>query len=297
MNKILKDEHAFELFGTPALARNVVADDATGRIYGQTISASRTIGAEKVTVELRFDDKCKNGHESFAITGRIYEIRKGRTVKEPAACGCIHEEIVRVFPELASLIKWHLVSTDGPMHYLANTLYLAGNLDHNGLTARQVSGSSHAVRFGDSPVTHKIQKTFWDFLRTRQGTGEFLPVAIAHGPDKSGYKFDPKWTFPGYGEKWHLCPFDSLIEAQEWAEAMRGKVEFLEVPTSWSKGKERELDAARRAARWPDATNEQLCLPRDELKALLVARLPGLLTEFKKAMLSCGFIWPKGITS
>ena len=37
----------------------------------------------------------------------------------------MHDSIRKVFPEVAHLIKWHLVSTDGPCNYLANTLYYA----------------------------------------------------------------------------------------------------------------------------------------------------------------------------
>jgi hypothetical protein len=36
------------------------------------------------------------------------------------------------FPELQQYFKWHLTSTDGPMHYIANTIYWAnqGNLEY-----------------------------------------------------------------------------------------------------------------------------------------------------------------------
>lgn len=99
------------------------------------------------------------------------------------SCGCIHETIAAAFPELAPFIKWHLVSTDGPMHYVANTVYLAGA---------------------------------------------------------------------------------------------------------------RELDAARSAAIWPDATDAELC--SDNLKNLLAARLPALMNEFKRDMLTLGFNWPERAT-
>jgi hypothetical protein len=80
----------------------------------------------KMTVSLRFDDECKNGHDSFGITADI-----GRS-DNPVACGCLHSEIRAHFPELAKYIKWHLTSTDGPLHYFANTIYWAeeGNLDY-----------------------------------------------------------------------------------------------------------------------------------------------------------------------
>ena len=75
-----------------------------------------------IKAEIRLDDECKNGHDSFSITGEIY-IPKRRDCE---ACGCLHDEIAEKFPELAPFIRWHLTSTDGPMHYLANAMYHAG---------------------------------------------------------------------------------------------------------------------------------------------------------------------------
>lgn len=37
--------------------------------------------------------------------------------------GAMHAEVARRFPTLAPYIKWHLVSTDGPLHYIANGKY------------------------------------------------------------------------------------------------------------------------------------------------------------------------------
>jgi hypothetical protein len=146
MNQIIKQELAIGLFGISARAFGVVADDATGRIYNQCIGASKQYmeGEEtyRITVDLRFDDNCKNGHETFSITGSIDQL-KGRTYKEHS-CGCIHDEIAKHFPALAHLIKWHLVSTDGPMHYIANTIYHAGDKDHNGLR----KGETRQIRNG-----------------------------------------------------------------------------------------------------------------------------------------------------
>jgi len=67
-----------------------------------------------IRVAIRFDDDCNNGHNSFSITGSY-----------DGSHGCIHEDIIENFPELERYIKWHLTSTDGPMHYLANTMYHA----------------------------------------------------------------------------------------------------------------------------------------------------------------------------
>ena len=87
--------------------------------------------------EVRHDDECGNGHNSFAITGELYEPHAQRgepTVKHASgrtlwlnSCGCLHDEIAKRLPELAPFIRWHLSSTDGPMHYAANAKYWAGH--------------------------------------------------------------------------------------------------------------------------------------------------------------------------
>jgi hypothetical protein len=134
---------------------------------------------------VQYDDQCSNGHNTFSITGEIYIPGK----RDIEAGGCIHEQIVSVFPELEPYIKWHLVSSDAPLHYVANTVYLAG--------------------------------------------------------DKNCYGLD--------------------------------------------KGKDRELDAARRWAVWLDATDEELTAPG--LEQRLQARLPKLMKDFQAAVESLGLVW------
>lgn len=79
---------------------------------------------------VRYDDQCGNGHNSFSITG---EYTYPDQSWENGGGGCIHDEIAAAFPELTPFIKWHLVSSDGPMHYIANTTYHASDKDHRGL--------------------------------------------------------------------------------------------------------------------------------------------------------------------
>lgn len=288
MNKIIKAEYQGTLFGHSALYGNVVADDETGRIRNQKIVTSRIKMKSKLIIELRFDDELNNGHESFSITGTLYEVIRGKW-KEVAG-GCLHDDIKEYAPELAPLIKWHLTSTDGPMHYVANTLYHASDRDCWGRAPGEVSRWDYGVRFNSVPVTHKVDGKFWRFLQNRHGTGEFQVVAIAHREEK----YAPHYTFVGFGEEWHQCPFREKFLADEFCEAMnKCKVAFVKFPAAYSKGKERELEFARSSAIWPEATDEQLCLPKEELKELLVARLPQLQADFKQAMLDCGFLWPK----
>lgn len=68
---------------------------------------------------------CKFDNQSpyFALTC-WYKAKNTRSGYEGG--GADHESIVKLFPALAPYVKWHLCGTDGPMHYLANSLYWAG---------------------------------------------------------------------------------------------------------------------------------------------------------------------------
>lgn len=242
-------------------------------------------------VNIRFDDQCQNGHQSFSITADVYTA-ESRQQKDIAAGGCMHKEITKIFPELTPLIKWHLMDTDGPMHYISNTCYFAGNRDCNGRTAGQPSSWDTVIYFADSPVSHAISSKFAEWLQTNP-----IPYTIEEhnhpDNDKPGaYKFSPHYTFTGYAGKWHECPFKDRTTAEQWQTACNtGNFRIDKIVTAYSEGKTRDLDAARSAAVWPEATDEQLSLPREELWALLEARLPGLIAAFKTDMNNAGFLW------
>ena len=84
-----------------------------------TVKSKQISKSEKLVVQIRHDDNCGNGHNSFAITAGLFENRRW------VSGGCQHELVAEHFPELAPFLKWHLCSTDSPMHYVANTVYLA----------------------------------------------------------------------------------------------------------------------------------------------------------------------------
>ena len=79
----------------------------------------------KITIYILFNDECKNGLNSFVITGEIYKPGNG----DVDCCGCIHDDIKQHFPEFAKYIPYHLVSSDGPLYYIANTVYHAESGD------------------------------------------------------------------------------------------------------------------------------------------------------------------------
>lgn len=116
-----------------AAAKKIKADDAFDeRIPNKKRFIASGVDAgygEKVSIKAfaQYDDACGNGHRTFSITADIYGAESRREI----AGGCCHDEIAEHFSNLAPLIKWHLCSTDGPMHYIANTVYHAKSGDIN----------------------------------------------------------------------------------------------------------------------------------------------------------------------
>ena len=115
----------------------------------QRLKASKKWTTDKdrhqLTVTLRYDDRFGNGHNTFSVTGMLYV--NGRW----DSGGCLHELIQEHFPGYRHLIKWHLVSSDGPTHYVANTLYHVSDRDCWGLR----KGERRQIRNG------KTRKLLW----------------------------------------------------------------------------------------------------------------------------------------
>lgn len=198
----------------------------------------------------RYDDECGNGHNTFAITASI----------PGQAGGCLHTEIAEVFPELAPLIKWHLCSSDGPMHYLANTVFLAGTKDCNGREAGEPYNFETFITFGSNPIEHKFGKRFTQFLTETKAHPnserfDFEVIAVPH-ENRNGetYDFAPKHTFGGFDARWFECPFDTEAEALNFLKALQTcDPQFIEKPTAWAKASHASLTAheTRRSGRTP----------------------------------------------
>lgn len=253
-----------------------------------------------MSVKVRYDDDCGNGHNTFSITADVRAVDKRINHRDDnfLAGGCLHEDIAKHFPELAHLIKHHLVSSNGSMHYIANAVFLAGDKDCYGRRKGEAASFSQAVSFGKNPIKHRPGSRFIKFLRENAAAVnaggpkfDFEVIRYDHADDTNGgYKFGPKYTFGGFAEKWHECPFDTEIEALDFLVALQTcEPSFHNVATSWNEGKERELDRARSAACWPDATDKDLTAPG--LEERLQARLPGLLREFRKDVEALGFVF------
>lgn len=253
--KINTAEHVRTILGVKgrAFARHVwsradpkVEGRARGLWSTQTWGASRSWRSYGhtglITVALRFDDNCRNGHHTFAITGTA---KAGR---DHEIGGCIHDEIAKYFPELAPLIKWHLFDQTGPMHYVANTVYLADDRDYDGLR----KGEQRQLR------NNRTGLPCWE-----------LALVNADGTDRE--------------------------RAFEWIESEtcpeNPPTALYRPRMIVGEGKDRQLDAARSAAVWPEATDAELSQDPETLTAVLLARLPQLLVDFRAAMDACGFAW------
>lgn len=209
---------------------------------------------ETIIAKVRYDDECGNGHNTFTITGEVYQLH--RQPGEPRlahendktlwlnSCGCVHDAIAAHLPRLAKYIKWHLCSSDGPLHYPANALYLAGDRDCWGLRKGEFRQS---IDKASGLPAWKL--TLEDVPGERSPLSRTLQTASATEP-------------PPVTVRWKPC-------------GMEGE------------GKERQLDAARNAAVWPEATDEELTAP--DLKERLAARLPALLADFRAAVEELGF--------
>jgi hypothetical protein len=256
----------------------------------------------RIRAEIRFDDECGNGHNTFAVTADIFRAiqYRGKVRTEDIGGGCCHDDIAAAFPELAHLIRWHLFDQTGPMHYVANTVFHAGDRDCWGTRKGEPRQWETHVVFGDNPIKHKLERGFVKFLQehrplrgARRYDFEVLPYEHENQRGET-YKFGPKYTFGGFADKWHECPFDSQEEALDFLHALNHyDPRFVKVATVFGEGKERDLAAARSTAVWPEATDDELSADKETLTAALLARRPALVAAFRADIEAAGVVlWP-----
>jgi len=278
--------------------RGEPAERIIKQVFTSGMRATKEFGpGGQMQVTIRWDDECSNGHNSFAITAEVWT-SESRRRHDVAACGCLHDDIAKVFPEFAQLIKWHLMSEDGPWGYINNTVYHAGDRDYNGRRKGEPSQFETWLYESGAKMGHKISDVKRRIIVnhreaefTTQQRVYLEPICVPYN-GISTHTYAPKFTVSSYPYQWALCPFDSEREAKEFIDMLHGQEYHTEeVPIAWSEGKERDHAAARESAVWPDATDEQLCLPKEELTKLLEARLPALMAEFKQVVSDIGFVW------
>jgi hypothetical protein len=93
---------------------------------------------EKYRIDVIADLVHRDGNSNayFAIGGDIFRLAKnGRKVHESG--GCIHDDIIKHFPQLQLLVDLHLADEDGvPMHAYENAAYWAGQTKYQALNVK-----------------------------------------------------------------------------------------------------------------------------------------------------------------
>jgi hypothetical protein len=151
------------------------------RTYGPTPIAGYGPGAV-ITATVRFDDQCGNGHNSFSITADV-TTPDSRARRDSEASGCLHSEISATFPDLAPLIKWHLCSTDGPLHYIENTMYWLGRrgycYDGMPMSPPNLTHARNSAVWPDMPEGYLLTGTIVSNATIERALAERLPALLA----------------------------------------------------------------------------------------------------------------------
>lgn len=228
----------------------------------------------------------------FSITGESFEHDKyGRKVD--LSGGCLHDDFSRLVPELAHLVKYHLVSTKEPMHYIANTMYLASDKDCWGRRKGEPYNPKTQMYFNNIPIAYGegLQQDFIKFIQAKYSDGSTTKkskLELASFTHKDAKIYGTHYGFVGYSTDWYSSPFRSEMEASQFLQAYRScKIQFKTVMTSVGEGKEIELDKARSTAVWPEATVE------DFTKEKLERHLVVLMKNFRRDLKAANVPWPK----
>lgn len=243
----------------------------------------------RVEAEIRWDDQCSNGYNTFAITGSGWEKGRRMDPQNPDWGGSCHDLLIAVFPQLRPLIQYHGMGSKGPTHYVTNTLYHASDRDCWGRKAGEPYNFEPFYLIGSSPLEVKIPKKVIEFVKAEieRGAPGFVVESVPYAPSADrDYKFGPKFQLAGMPAcKWHDAPYDTASEAEGMAAAFTqwaADPDFIKVvsrATSFGEGKIPNFDHARSCAMWPDATDDQL-QDADQL----IERIPLLIGTFKQEL-------------
>ena len=219
-------------------------------------------------VTMSYDDSCNNGHNTFNITGEIYE---GLV---EIACGCLHQEIRDYFPEYAHLIKWHGFTSDVPKGYIDNTMYFLSTKDDFGKEKGECRTWREGIRFEGSKIIHYFRSGFLKSLKSQDAVSDASVIKLD----------DYSYSLSFFDSKDEMSPFSTKDDADNFLHELKNKsYTFESTCTSYSKGKEIDLEAARECAYWEEATLEDLT------EENLFNRLPELVNSFKKDIEAVGF--------
>lgn len=262
----IRNEFAGAFFGVPGRFHNVhlwsstdpkIPERARGKFSAQTfVSEWRKYsegGARYVIrFEARFDDNCRNGHNDFAITGEVWAATHGG------------RKIGR------DMVAGGCIHEDIAKHFPEVAHVIKWHLTGE---AGPMHYAANAVYLADNRDHYGLLAGERRQIRNgRTGVLAWHLVAI----DDAGEEVEIH-TLQKYRYSETQPPATHRLEYRPWYRI--------------GEGKPRDLDAARRVAIWPDATDEELSVEPAELRAALEARLPALLAEFRAMIDGSGFLW------
>lgn len=196
----------------------------------------------------------------------------------------------RLWPEHVRALDFHLCSLTGPLHYIDNTVYLAGTRDCFGwepgeqrreketkklLWVADADHLFHVVACDTQPAPLELH--YEPLLVEKEmtwGPNKGIPVGEPQR-DANGLHL---WRIPG------ACL--SLVRSLTRPEPL-----VLPLKPYLGEGKPSDFEGARKSAIWPEATDDELSVPEAELEAALKARLPKLLWELKAIVESFGMTY------
>lgn len=205
--------------------------------------------ARTIIATVRYDDQCGNGHNTFSITGETYT-------------------------------GDHRSGESTVKHESGRTLWLDSCGCIHDKIAKHFKQLEPLIKWhlctSDGPHGYVGNTIYFAGDRDHWGLRKGEVRQIKNGrTGKPSWKLEATETLEQYLDADECPPATATLRYVPW--------------TTTGEGKERELDKARSAAIWPDATDDELMA--DDLKAKLEARLPALMVEFRAAVESLGFIY------
>lgn len=291
------------LLGIDGKFSSIIADADTGVIVSQTFKAVRReliAGKTHTTVlKVRYDDTCGNGYATFGCTYELYDSQYMISTTWVSG-GCSQDTIAKLFPEIVPLLGWHGFG-DTHSAIAENVAYMCSDRDCWGRLAGEPSRWDTCLEVEGVPFPILVQKQISAFKRA----GIVFPEEFGYATvptteikellymkrSVDAYDFSPKYTLASDPTtQWADGMFDTELRLQQFLDMLKTcKVRLTRTPADYSKGKARDLDAAKDIL-FPLGvymTDDELCDPG------LEARLKNLdlvlQEDFKTMMRSVGF--------
>lgn len=284
------------------------------------IIKSSFIDNEMVDLEVSYDDNCGNKHNTFSLTHNAYVahlVNKEENIYRKGShlsCGVASKELLeKFFPEYAHLEKFHGCTSHGPLYYLGNTLYHVGDKDCWGMK----KGEEKILSYGYCLLVNDIKYPILHFRRRNKLLEYLMKVEGFLKENESisdlkeefykkekGFQDLNVYSYPYKDPSKKFTPQFSIVPNSNWSDCFydffdrahvkmfietykNNSITFKRYPDSIriGEGKERDLEAARSTAIWPEANVEDFTAEK------LIERLPPLMIEFKNEMEKLGFVY------